>query len=397
MERGVHAWLDEVRSTGRWDVPPYWRAPDFLENSPWSVAQLNAALAAAQRVFDERTTRRAFAAPQPGLVRLLTNWAHPIFNPVVRLGLDAIDAEPWNHPTLLRRLRSDPEFDGAEFELQLLAACKRAGFPVQFEPYRVAGGPTPDLSVNLGGTEIFVEAKLIRDSSIAREDSGWFLRLSALRVGPDGQLLPSSIRYTTEFSEKHRTDEGRRWIADRFKRIMDEETATLLRLASQNRPADAIVSVDGVPVLHVAIGASGKGFQCSSFGSSWHHESHEALRITRNTIADAASQIPPGSKGIVVADIHDRVDPSMVAEEVKVWMTDPEGASHLNLAAVIVVGRQWIDDWAHRCAVMVYRTGDDAIPSILHDFRARLEIGLNAFSRTAGAWMARRRSMLLNQ
>jgi len=64
------------------------------------------------------------------LVRLLTNWAHPVFNPVIRLGLDAIDAEPWNHPTLLRRLRSDPELVGAEFELQLRSSLVGNGLTI---------------------------------------------------------------------------------------------------------------------------------------------------------------------------------------------------------------------------------------------------------------------------
>src|SRR4051812_46412795 len=58
--KGDAAWRDEIRRTGRWDRPRYWRTANYEKVSPWSRAELTSAFSALRLIFTPERTSAMF-------------------------------------------------------------------------------------------------------------------------------------------------------------------------------------------------------------------------------------------------------------------------------------------------------------------------------------------------
>jgi hypothetical protein len=205
------AWLDGVRRTGTWTDPQYWRTPEYLRSSPWSEKELGQVFGALEKIYDPPFAREVFAKRRAPVFQLLCDpWAARV-SKLIPLGMDAFHAEPWRHRNLYDALRAGgAAFRGAELELALLAACRRAGLPVVHEPLartsrRTSGLKSPDFRLDIG-SGLFVEAKAVSSSHRSQDVEGVLLRL----IGwPDqGERVPTMLTPTPEFERLCKTASG---------------------------------------------------------------------------------------------------------------------------------------------------------------------------------------------
>lgn len=329
------AWRNAVAISGRWDEPAYWRAPTYWKDSPWSLDEVEAAAEAVLQVFPAQVSASLLCNNHSFLWSIVADPGAPWVSNFLSFGFDARDAEPWQLPSLLRRLRNEGEHEGARFELALLAAFRRAGVPCQYEPFAGARGPNPDFVLNLG-SELAVDAKLARDSQRTIEEREWFERITLVRDLFEGMRpLPPvrcRIELTDRFHAMQHTDDGRRWIRENLDRLESETRSLRDRLAlSLTLPAEGDVE-DLVRVLALH----------RQDPSGGHHLgvppnfSREAARIVRGCLTSGAAQVPDGMTGLVVVRVDWHTSLGHVAREAERWFCE-EGQSYASLVGAVFV------------------------------------------------------------
>lgn len=198
-------------------------------------------------------------------------------------------------PARLRtRLARVDEFRGAQLELELLAAARLAGLPVDHEPLGEVG---PDLRVCHNHREYFVETKLLDQSDVAARAEEIERDLSFMLVQ----------RVTDRAVSVHLdAGGGDPLLLDGRGRTMIDEVEVRARAECEEFIASGFesrrISIDGVGTLYVDAPegnwASVRLFrlECDEY------DSERAMRLVR----DAAEQLPArGRRIIVVAMAHE--------------------------------------------------------------------------------------------
>jgi len=371
-------WMTEVATTGRWWDPAFWRHPAYRAESLLDAEQLEAAFAALQKLYPEKDTRAAFAwaleevpkrpkdleeprAPKgpkdpkkrerlmQGIIwRILSCPFRPDLSGLVRLGLDAVDADLFAQPELVRKLREDipREFKGARFELRCLAALRNAGIVTDYEPLSGAGtGRNPDFRLRLPG-QLYVDAKHVEEGDGIKEETRWWLQLGmpdevAMYADDLDALMndppaTAHVRLTEKYRQLQESTSGRSYLRTNIRRLSEQIERTKRRLAASGGPFPAVEVIEGLIEVAVEIPESGQGGM-NMTGSSTD-TTKEVGRIVRGAVTTGAAQIPPGELGLVLLDPESYAPIELLVEELKRWMAAPgEGAEYPNLVGVLAI------------------------------------------------------------
>lgn len=160
-------WIAQVRATGIWDEPPFWRNPTYLRDSPFRVDELDEFIAAARRVYPREEARQTFATspvsahnPAPHVAPLIDiAWAGGSF--LMSLGADLAHVRPWagGYGDLITRLRHNEHYENARLELAVAAGLTQAQIPFEYEPRRDDGRRGLDFRVTLGERPTILEVR----------------------------------------------------------------------------------------------------------------------------------------------------------------------------------------------------------------------------------------------
>lgn len=334
-DRGSREWIKEIATTGQWWEPPFWEHPDYVAHSPWSAERLGAAFTELKKLYTEKEARAAFTGEHP-LQRLLACQLRPDLSGLVRLGLDAVDADVFGHGELVRRLRTDNgrEFKGARFELRSLAALRNAGIVADYEPLAGKRGSNPDFLLRLPGL-LYVDAKHSEEGDWVKEEHQWFCRLS-MHPDPAGLAISAHVRLTDRFQSLQDTDNGRTFIRSQIDYLAEELERTKVRLATSGGPFPAVDCVGGLIEVEV-LGPPGSSSSGSSQGVPTDIR-REVARVVRGAVAKGATQIPDGEIGVVLLNPGMHASSHILVEEVERWMAaEGEGADYPKLVGVLVV------------------------------------------------------------
>ncbi len=355
--RGSQSWLDDVAVTGRWWQPELWRDPEYLASSPWSEMRLESAFSVLTKLYSESEAKAAFSwvlekdtlersrRTNRPLWRLLACPWRPDLSPLLRLGIDAVDADLLGYSHLVRRLRADVphEFNSARFELRCLAAFRNAGIEVAYEP-STGTGKHPDFRLRLTGDRlIYLDAKHAEEGAWAKEEQNWFWRLSmpqADHLEDSARPISAHVRLTQKFQELQDTEDGRGFLRTNIDRIAAAIAEAKLRLASSGGPFPAVEIVDGLVEIKV-LGPPGHTSSGSLMGVPTDSR-REVARVVRGAVARSAMQLPPEHPGLVLLDPGMHAPSHLLVEEVTRWM-GVEGAGYPNLAGVLVMAEVLIE------------------------------------------------------
>jgi hypothetical protein len=349
--RGSQSWLDDVAVTGRWWLPEFWREPGYVASSPWSSERLESAFRALIKLYPENEAKAAFrwvvekdpVERNRGMDRLLWRLLacpmRPDLSALLRLGFDAADIDIMRHSQLVQRLRADVphELKSARFELRCLAAFRNAAIDVVYSPLTISG-KNPDFQLRLQDDRfVYVDAKHAQEGEWAKEEQGWFWRLSMLQGGhieSSERPVSAHIRLTEKFQELQDTDEGRSYLRANIERLSTELGRVRLRLASSTGPFPAVETIDGLIEVKV-MAPPGQGSSGSVMGAPTDSR-REVARVVRGAVARGATQLPPEAPGLVLLNPGMHAPSHLLVEELKRWM-GAEGADYPNLVGVLVM------------------------------------------------------------
>ncbi len=378
-QRHTKEWRLELQQTGLWFEPSFWRALDYVDGSPWSLQELDAAFAVlTQHIYPVKAARRMFRE-QPTLAnRLLMDFLAPHLSELVSLGFDARDAELWRYPKLIQRLRSDEQFEGARFELSLMAAFQRAEMPFRFEPLAGGRSSNPDFELMLDSTALFIDAKCAQTSKWREEEERWFNAISLdLFLNPPPSYPLFRIDTTETFEELQRSEEGRSWLRSHVPEIKARVRGILESLAKADSfPVQGTVEFPQGKLVNVYVSGtiSGSGGQSMMTGPTIDAE-RESIRVAQNFLRKGASQLPRDRHGALIIDIGDDARAERVEQEVRSWFSG-EGAAYPQLVGVILVVPAWLGNTHYKMVCPVWR---DTAPLEVQEesWRDRFETGLN--------------------
>lgn len=366
------AWEANAERTGLWYEPEPWSVDDLVG---WSAETLSGAVAALKRLYPPDKAKQIFQT-QPRVADLLLNADPKAQDGLLSLGLDAECVQVWTYPELVGKLRRDDQFDGARFELALMAAMARERVAWKYEPFRPAPGakhPNPDFSIDLEGESLVVDAKAAKRSNAAREFSAWqrLVFRGEDRSAPDPlsadlTFHESLVRQLQKMSQAERNE-----LAHRIR-------TTIRRLHGEaNFPSS--VTVDDL----VTISVDGREGLRSTGGEI--DPDIEAERIVRGLVRDGAAQIPPGQSGCVIVRQTSIFEPALfkaVLREVGRWMRE-EGQDAAQLQHVLVVAFAFHE---HRPLLHVMPISRKATPGSIIRFANALSRGLNEHACRSHGW-----------
>jgi hypothetical protein len=351
-ERFSPAWLKSLSETGKWDEPAWWRESDYLARSPWTGPELEAAFEALRRIYPPRISKKILRE-QPRVAHLLLDPFAPHVSGLVSLGLDAAFVEAWRYPRLLKRLHHDDQFDGARFELALLAAFRIAELPFRYEPLpKAKGQPDPDFEISFENNHLLLDAKSAGLGERIRENKKWFesLCMGLLHGAPrhKGELTPT-------FQQLQDCDEGRRWIRAHIQELRQRTAQALLAAGqAESYPVEEAITIDGKELVRLQILGPAGSSGGSSFVGVPHNTQAEAVRLVKNLVEGAASQIPADRIGGAIIEVDEMLAPTPIVREVERWFSE-EGSSYPQVVFVLIAIYALLDDNLFKVAVPVWR------------------------------------------
>ncbi|WNG36409.1 hypothetical protein F0U61_24065 [Archangium violaceum] len=392
-QRLTQEWRRALQQTGHWFEPPWWRTPDYVDSSPWSLQELDAAFDVLTRhIYPQKVARRMFR-DEPGLAqRLLLDFWAPHISELVALGFDARDAEAWNYSKLIQRLQRDEQFEGARFELSLMAAFHRTGMPFRFEPLASGQSSNPDFELMLDGTSLFIDAKCAQTGKWREEEESWFNTLSLdLFLDPPESHPMFRIDTTEKFAELQRSEEGRSWLRRNLPELKVRVRDMLETLArADSFPVQGTVELPVGKLVNVYVsGLMGSGGQSMMTGPTIDAE-RESIRVAQNFLRKGASQLPRDRQGALIIDIGDDASAARVEQEVRSWFSG-DGAAYPQLVGVLLVVPALLGNTHCQMVCPVWR---DTAPWEVQEesWRDRLETGLNWRPLCVAEWKEQRSS-----
>ena len=331
--RGTLEWIDNVRETGRWDRPRFWRHPDYQETSPWSAAEHKQAFAALRVIYPPNEVRRIFAraATLPWLAPLLMDPFRPDLSGLLSLGFDAAHARIERYPDLAHRLRGD-DYPGARLELAIVAALERQRIAYEYEPFakesrrhakRGESFPNPDLRIRIGHW-VIADIKHMQTSERANRR---LRRFQLVQHGqPDNwQVIKGGIELTARYARLEQSN----YSEDRLDRLALRLHQRARERAEEMRLLGIGSETIGGGLLRLDLGRS------DALGVPLD-DPRDANRIV-GRLDEGASQIPKGEPGLVIVQ-PGYSDPFLLAcDAAREWLAlaKPE------VIGVVLLGDQW--------------------------------------------------------
>jgi hypothetical protein len=335
-------WQRGVRDSGLWLEPAFWRDQDYLARSPWPAQEIDAAFDALLQLYPTKVARRIFRSEPKLAQRLMDYWA-PHISPLLELGFEAHAAAPWQHRKLLQRLRSGEQFEGARFELTLLAAFKRARIDCSFEPHDgTQGASNPDFKLVLDGTPLFIDAKYAQMSRRREEEERWFRSISLnLFLEPLDPYPLFKIELTEKFEQLQGSDEGRSWLRGNIHDIEKKVRSKVEELAKAvSFPVEGGIDSPAGTIVKVWVDDLAGPGRASSVTGLAPNTDLESIRVARNFLEKGASQLPAGQAGALIIDIGKDALVDRVEQEVRRWLA-VEGVAYPWFAGVVLLAPEF--------------------------------------------------------
>ena len=246
---------------------------------------------------------------------------HPLFNILnlfaegksyfeflVALGRDLLDVREADLlGDLDNRLKATNNYEGAYFELRILAYLKRKGFSIQRDPPSGRDKKKGDIRVSKGSEVLFVELKsLLKPSEINNNIS----RISNKLFCEVTSGLPGSYMLHLELSEilceKAKTKKGLENLWSSIPGFVQQIKEHIVKKI--NNEEWGCHTVHGLAEYHLyqrqRAGSGGQG----SFTGLPLLQKAEAEKMFRNAVRDAVNQLPQGKLGILIAELPFFID-----------------------------------------------------------------------------------------
>lgn len=379
--RGTHDWIENVRDTGRWDQPRFWRRPEYQEASPWSPAEHKQAFAALRTIYPPEEVRRIFARTPntlPWLTPLLMDPFRPDLSKLLSLGFDAAHARIERYPELAHRLRG-AGYLGARLELAVVAALERAKINYEYEPFakesrrRAAQGtsfPNPDLRIRLGHW-VIADIKHMQMSERANRS---FQRFQLVQRGhaDNWQVVPAGIELTPRYA---RLEHGN-YSEDRLDRLA-------LRLNQRARERAEEMKALGITTDTIGGGLLKLDLSRGDALGVPLDDPRDAGRIV-GRLDDGAAQIPRGKSGIVIVEPGYSDPFPLVCEAACRWLE----LARPEVIGVVLLAERWVPGARHAFQVPhpIWHRRAPAKVRRPHHWN-RLAVGLNwRWLRVMKAW-----------
>lgn len=248
---------------------------------------------------------------------------HPLFNYLfsegksrfefwVALGRDLLDVgEADLMGNLYKRLKATNNYEGAYFELRILAYLKRRGFSIQRDPPSGIGKKKGDIRVSKGSEVLFVELKsLLKPSEVNNNISSISYKL--FHEVTSG--LPGSYMLHLELSkilcEKAKTKKGLRNLWSSIPGIVQQIKEDIVKRI--NNGEWGYHTVHGLAGYHLyqrqRAGSGGQG----SFTGLPLLQQAEAEKMFRNAVRNAVNQLPQDKPGILIVELPFFIDSYMI-------------------------------------------------------------------------------------
>jgi len=283
---------DKFFGDGNWAENAWFMETAFdaeFERLGWGRPRRERAFRGLAQLFTPEEVQRIDVRWRGGLVLDLMGhrrWPHLVV-PLLEVGLDIDEVQPWEDTGLVTRLRLRESAHLAAFELRSWANLKRSG--LHFERIREKPpSKTPDFRVQLDGRWFVVECKVCDVSEAEDVSEEWWLgsvpfRADVMIDGYDAAIQPSN-----EYALLNRTAAGR----TRLRAEMDLIRAAFMRAAAQARAAPSPpASVEVPPFGRLSYRKTADGSTGSEdyFVASLTPE-QEATRVRRQ-VRDALDQM----------------------------------------------------------------------------------------------------------
>ena len=244
---------------------------------------------------------------------------HPLFNDLfaegksyfeflVALGRDLLDVgEADLMGDLYNRLKATNNYEGAYFELRILAYLKRRGFTIQRDPPSGIGKKKGDIRVSKGSEVLFVELKnLLKPSEVNNNISSISYKLFHEVISG----IPGSYMLYLELSEilceKAKTKKGLRDLWSSIPGIVQQIKEHIGKRI--NNGEWGCHTVHGLAEYHLyqrqRAGSGGQG----RFTGLPLLQQAEAEKMFRNAVRDAVNQLPRDKPGILIAELPFFID-----------------------------------------------------------------------------------------
>jgi hypothetical protein len=361
-------WRNEV---ARWWEDRWWLADEYVRvyEERISPERVDQCISAVARVFDK-------------------NWvwateAHPVYQYLLMKGLDPLEflvslgrnllglEGSVGFRRVLEDLRNPGNFSSAILELSLAALLREAGHEIGFRPC-LANGKESDLVARLGGQEVFIEVKVLRESQSAQalgEFTTWLgVALGdAIRSAEDGI---AELQYQIELDPELATALGAgpevdsKVISGLIERTRNEVAENL-----QRGNHDFCIPHIGSFVIRPK-----NVLPNSSLSYRGVSPSFEIRRIMQSRLHEAIKQLPPEHPGVIVirtAGVLDEGQSRLVIESF-LKSVGSQG-SHVSGVVFLPVFYFLPTRWSPFQGFAVVNPSARVPPSSLHAFRTIAE------------------------
>lgn len=334
--RGTQQWIEQVRETGRWDRPRFWKHPSYQAVSPWTPAEHRDAFAALRVVYPPKVVRRVFedaTSSLPWISGLLMDPFRPDLSGLLALGFDAAHARVERFDSLVRALRKPAGYRGARLELAVLAALERSRIKYQYEPYAAraracaragASHPNPDVRIKLGEW-VTADIKDLEYSARARRAQERFLRATRGTSAQEWRWIPATVEALPLWSHLERTILSEA----RLERLADKVyQAALARM--EHMLTHGVREARVANLMRLTVTPAGY-----SHGYTGHalDDPRDAQRVV-GRLDEAAAQIPTTDVGMIFVEPSESESLPLVLDLVRQWL----GGPNLHVVGVVVLG-----------------------------------------------------------
>jgi len=248
---------------------------------------------------------------------------HPLFNDLfaegkshfeflLALGRDLLDVgEADLMGDLYNRLKDTNNYEGAFFELRILAYLKRRGFSIQRHPPSGIGMKEGDIRVSKGSEVLFVELKnLLKPSEVNKNISNISYKLFHEVISG----LPGSYMLHLELSknlcEKAKTKKGLRNLWGSIPSIVQQLKEYIVKRI--NNGEWGCHTVHGLAEYHLYQRQRASSGGQGSFTGLPFLQQAEIEKMFRNAVRNAVNKLPQNRPGILMVELPFFIDSNMI-------------------------------------------------------------------------------------
>lgn len=331
--------LEKDYNNGDWTVDPWFLQEEIslLEQMGFPLSLRHKAAQELRMLYTPEVCRSSLSRKWYGaLVFNLFKQTVPWFLiPLLRVGLDAEIAQPWEDLDLLSKLRNRETFEAAAYELSVWANLKRFGFEFEREP-PTATASRPDFSVRLGTQTYFLELKTV-EMSDAENLAQEFQNLFLLSLAPFFAGWTCIIEPSEALAQGVDSQVGRDQLREDQQRIVAAFVTKAFELQKLRTPGAQTVPPFGT--IELVPSADPKQWAIDIRLVAEVDPLKKAARVCR-TIKDAAGQLSQAGRSIILVRLDSFADFQLIrsnlTERIK---REPERYRHCDLVLLHARGR----------------------------------------------------------